>query len=113
MLYLRSPMKRAIAPTVHLFVCANERGADSPLGTGCGERGYAVYNALKEEVAKRRDYSSVWVTKTHCLGICPKAGATVAVYPAGVVLKEVQASDAPALYDECARQGAFRDVERD
>jgi len=106
-------MKRAIAPKVHLFVCANDRSADSPLGTGCRERGEALYNALKEEVAKRRDYSSVWVTKTHCLGICPKAGATVAIYPAGVVLKEVQANDATALYDECLRQGAFADVERD
>lgn len=106
-------MKRNAAPKVHLFVCANERDPSSPLGGGCRERGEALYDALKNEVANARAFSSVWVTKTHCLGICPKAGATVAVYPHGVILRDVHASDAGALYNECLGEGAFRDVERD
>src|SRR6185369_12535972 len=87
-------------PRLHLFVCANRREG-SPLGPGCGERGELVYEALKREVAGRGLVSSVWVTKTHCLGICPKSGATVARHTspssASPILSEVEASDAAEL----------------
>lgn len=68
---------------------------------GCGERGDAVYDAMKAEVSKRGRVVDVWVTKTHCLGICPKAGATIARYPgfADAIVTEVTASDVPALFD--------------
>jgi hypothetical protein len=67
-------------PRLHLFVCANRREG-SPLGPGCGARGDALYDALKAEVSARHAVNEVWVTKTSCLGICPKVGATVARYP--------------------------------
>jgi (2Fe-2S) ferredoxin len=67
-------------PRLHLFVCANRREG-SPLGPGCGERGDDLYAALKVEVSARHLVNEVWVTKTQCLGICPKVGATVARYP--------------------------------
>ena len=74
-------MRAAPSPRLHLFVCANRREG-SPLGPGCGERGDALYDALKAEVARAPAWSrEIWVTKTHCLGICPKRGATVARYP--------------------------------
>ena len=57
---------------MHLFVCANRREADAPLGPGCGSAGEGVYAALKEEVASRRAFQTVWVTQTQCLGVCPK-----------------------------------------
>lgn len=98
----------AQAPEAHLFVCANRRDATDPLGAGCGERGETVFAALKEEVAKERAYARVWVTKTHCLGICPRTGCTVAVYGAsasdqvadgasGPILRDVDETDARAL----------------
>jgi (2Fe-2S) ferredoxin len=71
-----------LAPARHVFVCANRRAPGSPLGEGCGARGEAVYEALKDEVARRNAIPTVWVTRTQCLGVCPKEGATVAVYPA-------------------------------
>jgi hypothetical protein len=86
-------MRPAPSPRVHLFVCANRREG-SPLGPGCGDRGEAVYAALKEEVARRGRIADVWVTKTHCLGICPKDGCTVARWPAArpsTILTEVEA----------------------
>jgi hypothetical protein len=82
---------------LHLFVCANRRDAGTPLGPGCGERGEAVYDALKREVAARGAHTTTWVTKTHCLGICPKSGATVAVYPEGRIVSEVEPTDARSL----------------
>jgi hypothetical protein len=86
-----------------LFVCANHReGAiPSPLGPGCGDHGEAAYDALKREVAARGLVRDVWVTKTHCLGICPKRGATVARYGAGapLVAEEATPADAAALLE--------------
>jgi (2Fe-2S) ferredoxin len=97
---LRAAMRAApLAPSLHLFVCANRRPPDSPLGPGCGDAGEAVFEVLKEEVAKRGAYRAVWVTKTHCLGICPKRGCTVATYPKQRVLTEVEASDAIAIVE--------------
>jgi hypothetical protein len=92
-------MRAAPRPRLHLFVCANRREG-SPLGPGCADRGEALYDALKSEVAARRKVAEVWVTKTHCLGICPKHGATVARYPAtDPILSDVEVSDVPALLD--------------
>jgi hypothetical protein len=87
-------------PRLHLFVCANRRQG-SPLGPGCGDRGDAVYDALKAEVAARGEHVTTWVTKTHCLGICPKRGATVARYPgqpgSEPIVTDVEVSDVSAL----------------
>lgn len=82
---------------MQLFVCVNERPPDDPLGPGCGQRGLAVYDALKQEVAARGEVSGVWVTRTHCLGICPAQGCTVALAPQGRVFREVVPADVPVL----------------
>jgi hypothetical protein len=99
-------MRAVPRPRLHLLVCTNRREG-SPLGPGCAERGDALYDALKREVAASRKVTEIWVTKTHCLGICPKHGATVARY-AGIragedaratstILSDVEVSDAQAL----------------
>lgn len=93
-------IRSKLVPGVHLFVCANRREEGSPLGAGCGDAGRDVFNALKAEVAKRGAYRSIWVTETRCLGLCPKRGCTVAVYPRQALLAEVEASDVPAIFDE-------------
>jgi predicted metal-binding protein len=98
-------MRAVAAPRHHLFVCANRREG-SPLGSGCGDRGEALYDALKREVNGRGHVASIWVTKTHCLGICPKDGATCARYPTppgGPVVTDVVPTDAKALVDEAER----------
>jgi (2Fe-2S) ferredoxin len=88
-----------LLPQVHLFVCANRRELDSPLGRGCSEFGDALYDMLKAEVGKRGLVRSVWVTKTHCLGICPKHGATTALYPHQAMWAGAEADDAVMLLD--------------
>jgi len=98
-------MRDAPAPRLHLFVCANRREG-SPLGRGCGDRGEELYAALKREVASRGAVATTWITKTHCLGICPQRGATIARYPAGLgtpprnIVTEVEPGDAGALLAE-------------
>src|SRR4051794_38655358 len=94
----------ATRPKRHLFVCTNRRAPGDPLGSGCSERGDAVYAALKDEVARRAVHRQVWVTRTHCLGICPKRGATAAVYAADgsapdPILTEVEPTDAADLVE--------------
>jgi hypothetical protein len=84
-------------PRLHLFVCTNRRDASSPLGSGCAERGDAVYVRLKDGVARRGEHAKIWVTQTGCLGMCPKRGATVAIYPEQRVLIEVEEDDCDAL----------------
>jgi len=92
-------MRAASSPRLHLFVCANQREG-SPLGPGCGERGEALYDALKAEVMARRKVAEIWVTKTHCLGICPKRGATVARYPGETPIQsDVEVGDVGELLD--------------
>ena len=93
-------MREALRPQLHLFVCANRREG-SALGPGCAERGDALYDALKAEVARTQRVGDVWVTKTHCLGICPKEGATIARYPSDQpILADVEVADVPALLDD-------------
>jgi len=94
-------MRAAISPRAHLFVCANRREGTNPLGPGCSAHGDAVYDAMKRETARRGRVVDVWVTKTHCLGICPKQGATIARYPgfSEPILTEVEPSDVPTVFD--------------
>ena len=91
-------MRVSPPPHRHLFVCTNRREG-SPLGPGCGERGDKVYDALKAEVARRGEISRTWITRTHCLGMCPSEGTTVACYGAGAgtIATEVTTDDIDAL----------------
>ena len=61
-------------PEQHLFVCVNRRDG-SDLGPGCGAGGEAVYAALRPHASYAR-----WVTRTQCLGICPREGTAIAIY---------------------------------
>jgi hypothetical protein len=59
-----------------------------------------VYDELKRVVAHERKVTEIWVTKTHCLGVCPKRGATVARYGEDgerSVLADVEVGDVSAL----------------
>lgn len=96
-------MKDTIVPKLHVFVCANRREG-SPLGPGCGDHGDALYDALKTEVARRGLVRDTWIAKTHCLGICPREGATVARYPAREGHGPVETEATPADIDAILQQ---------
>ena len=62
----------------HVFVCVNERES----GDCCKNvDGLAIFLELKQFVREAGLSSTVWVTKTGCLGFCNDTGATVVVYP--------------------------------
>ena len=96
-------------PRLHLFVCVNERDPNDPLGPGC--RGSETYAALKEEVARRGEVATTWVTRTYCLGVCPREGCTVAVYPRGQIVRIRTIDDAVRLLSEGNDDG-LEDAER-
>jgi len=87
-----------LAPQRHVFVCVNARPPGDPLGPGCSARGEAVYTALKSRVAQSGLTARVWITRTHCLGLCPPKGATVALHPAGGLFTEVEPEDVPTIW---------------
>ena len=92
-------MKRsALTPKHQLLVCVNQRAEGDPLGAGCGARGESVYHALKTEVARRGVHTQVWVTRTYCLGHCPRRGATVGCHPGAHFFIEVEPDDVQALW---------------
>ncbi|HEY1958386.1 MAG TPA: (2Fe-2S) ferredoxin domain-containing protein [Polyangiaceae bacterium] len=109
-------MWELVVVRLHLFVCVNERAEGDPLGRGCGSRGAEVYAALKEEVARRGEIQSVWVTRTHCLGVCPPDGCTVAAYPKGEIVRIRTISDAISLLQGDSDDdglGAIEDLQRE
>ncbi len=86
----------SLVPEVHLFVCTNRRPDTSPLGPGCASEGEELFDDLKLRTLTTGLTSRVWVTRTGCLGICPKAGVTVACYPVQRFF-EARATDGAAL----------------
>jgi NADH:ubiquinone oxidoreductase subunit E len=84
------------APRRHIFVCTHRRAEGDPLGTGCGERGDAVFDALKAEVRHKRAFD-VWITRTGCMGVCPQSGCTVASTENESLMREVTAEDVERL----------------
>jgi predicted metal-binding protein len=87
----------ALHPRAQLFVCTNVRRAGDPLASGCGDAGPRVFDALKRQVAQAGRIRDVWVTRTACLGHCPREGGAVAVCPGGEHFINVTEHDAGAL----------------
>lgn len=75
----------------HVFVCVNQR--DSGKVCCADVNGMDVFNNLKQWVISTGLTSSVWVTKSGCLGFCNNTGATVVVYPEKKWFFEVKIDD--------------------
>lgn len=97
-------------PRLHVFVCVNARDASDPLGPGCGARGDSVYARLKDEVARRGEVADTWITRTLCLGVCPKEGCTVSA--GGRIVRDVLPDDAPTLLVVTDALEAVEDLQR-
>ena len=78
-------------------MCTNERkdGRDC-----CSDvKGYEIFRELKDWVKANGLSSSVWITRTGCLGFCNNKGATIAVYPDQLWFKEVGTNEVQKIKD--------------
>jgi len=78
-------------PLKHILVCTNERND----GRDCcsNVKGCEIFAELKNFVRASGLSSSVWITRTGCLGFCNDAGTTIAIYPEQLLFKEVKMED--------------------
>ena len=84
-------------PIKHILVCANERehGKDC-----CAHvEGYEIFHELKDFVKANGLSSSVWITRTGCLGFCNNIGATIVIYPEQLWFTEVKKEDIGKIKD--------------
>ena len=91
----------------HLFVCTQQK----PEGVACcaSSGSVAVLKALEREIHSRGLGNDVQLTTCGCMGLCEE-GPVMAVYPAGVWYRRVQASDAAEIV--ASHLGDGKPVER-
>ena len=84
-------------PLKHILVCTNEREQ----GRDCCShvKGYETFRELKDWAKANGLASSVWVTRTGCLGFCNNVGATVVIYPEQIWFKEVKKEEINIIKD--------------
>jgi len=86
-------------PLKHVFVCVQRRAEGHPRGS-CSQHGCDdVMNAFLGEIQKRNLFDKIAVTNTGCLGPCG-FGASVLVYPEGVMYGKVSKADVTAIVEE-------------
>jgi (2Fe-2S) ferredoxin len=86
-------------PQKHVFVCTQNRPLGHPRGS-CGQHDcIAVMDEFLQQLQLRNLFETVAVTNTGCLGPCG-LGATVLVYPEGVMYSKVTAQDVNTIYEE-------------
>lgn len=87
-------------PRHHVLVCTNRRDPDSQLPSCSANGGGDVLEAFLRERATRSLYRTVYITQCLCLGVCPKNGTTVVVYPDGTWYVGVSKSDVAEIFAE-------------
>lgn len=80
----------------HVFVCTNERPADSPKGSCMARGAEAVLQAFKAQVGERALGGRMRAQKAGCLDYC-SFGVTVVVYPEGTWYGRVTPEDVPEI----------------
>jgi (2Fe-2S) ferredoxin len=83
----------------HVLVCVQNRPAGHPRGSCQSKGGASVYQTFVEEFAKRSLWDTFQLTHTGCLGPC-RSGASVLIYPEGVLYGNVSASDVPTIIEQ-------------
>ncbi|QFY41984.1 (2Fe-2S) ferredoxin domain-containing protein [Candidatus Methylospira mobilis] len=86
-------------PSKHVFVCVQRRQEGHPRGCCAQQGGDAVMNAFLTQIQQRNLFNTISVTNTGCLGPC-SFGASVLVYPEGIMYGKVTPEDVPAIIDE-------------
>ena len=86
-------------PEKHVFVCTQNRPEGHPRGS-CGSKGCAeVMNEFMNEIQARNLFETIGLTNTGCLGPC-MLGASVLVYPEGIMYGKVSKADVKTIVEE-------------
>lgn len=86
-------------PEKHVFVCTQNRPEGHPRGS-CGQKGCAdVMNEFMNEIQARNLFDKIGLTNTGCMGPC-MLGASVLVYPEGVMYGRVTKEDVKTIIEE-------------
>jgi (2Fe-2S) ferredoxin len=89
----------------HLFICTNQRPADSPRGSCDPEGKRALQSLFKAAIARRGLKGRVRANSAGCLDQC-EHGPTVVVYPEGVWYGHVTADDVEEIVESHVVGGA-------
>jgi (2Fe-2S) ferredoxin len=88
----------------HLFICANQRGADAPRPS-CGEQhGLALVAEFKKAIKDKNLDIRIRAQRAGCLDLC-EHGPTVVVYPEGVIYGNVSLADVQEIVDQHIENG--------
>jgi len=88
----------------YVFLCTNERPADSPKGSCATGGAAAVRDAFAEVLEREGLRSTVRVVKTSCLDNCAR-GPILAVYPDDVWYQGVKPADVPEIVESHLKGG--------
>ena len=91
-------------PEKHVFVCVQNRPALHPRGSCVSKGAPAVYEAFAKQFEQEGLFGRFALTSTGCLGPCMK-GATVMVYPEGVMYAQLKPEDVSTIIEEHLKGG--------
>jgi len=91
-------------PERHVFVCVQNRPALHPRGSCVSKGAPDVYEAFARQFEQEGLFGRFALTTTGCLGPCMK-GATVMVYPEGVMYAQLKPEDVPTIIEEHLKSG--------
>lgn len=97
-------MMSTTATKKHIFVCVQNRPVGHPRGSCQAKDSPSVFDAFATELRKRLPDAPFRLTNTGCLGPCDH-GASVVVYPDGVLYGGVSAEDVPEIVAEHVEGG--------
>jgi (2Fe-2S) ferredoxin len=86
-------------PKKHVFVCVQNRPAGNQRGSCQSKGSPRVYQAFVNEFDRRELWSELRLTTSGCLGPCDE-GASVVVYPDGVLYSHVGEADVSSIIDQ-------------
>ena len=88
----------------HIFVCINERPADSPKGCCAAKEGKDIRFEFVKLINQHGLKGKVRSNKSGCLDAC-ELGATVAIYPDGFWYVKVTTEDVPEIFEKSVLKG--------
>lgn len=88
----------------HIFVCINERPADSPKGSCSASDSMQVFQKFRAEITERNLKGRVCASKSGCLAACA-SGPMVVVYPEGVWYQKVMPADVCEIIEQHVLNG--------